>query len=61
MLQEFARGHPGLGSDAVRQVARTVYAADLRMRLWSLHAPQPRALPPLSDRAALDYGANILG
>ncbi|PZC70748.1 hypothetical protein B5X24_HaOG214953 [Helicoverpa armigera] len=45
----------------VRRAGRCFHAAELRFRLWSLALRPPRDLPSISDQAALDTGANILG
>uniref|UniRef100_A0A2A4JH52 OPA3-like protein n=1 Tax=Heliothis virescens TaxID=7102 RepID=A0A2A4JH52_HELVI len=45
----------------VRRAGRAFYSCELRFRMWTLALRQPRTLPPISDQAALNAGADILG
>ncbi|KAJ0181521.1 hypothetical protein K1T71_002243 [Dendrolimus kikuchii] len=60
-IKEYARRHPAFSRAVCMRTARTYRAGELRLKLWSLRLKQPRHLPPISDRQALDTGADILG
>lgn len=60
-MQAFARGHPVFRRQVCVRLGRALRGADTRFKLWALQLPQPRALAPLSEPAALDAGADMLG
>uniref|UniRef100_A0A2H1WKB5 SFRICE_037239 n=1 Tax=Spodoptera frugiperda TaxID=7108 RepID=A0A2H1WKB5_SPOFR len=59
--QAVAVNHPWFRRHVCVRTGRAFNACQLRLRLWTLALRQPRRLPPISDHAALESGASILG
>ncbi|KAJ8725985.1 hypothetical protein PYW07_000683 [Mythimna separata] len=60
-IKQFALDHPWFRRAVCARTGRAFHTVQLRLRLWTLALRQPRALPPLSEQAALSAGADILG
>lgn len=59
--KEYASRHPWFSRHVCIAVGQLHHMAHLRFRMWTLALQQPKAVPPLSDSAALEAGGNILG
>ncbi|XP_035446052.2 optic atrophy 3 protein homolog [Spodoptera frugiperda] len=60
-IKAVAVNHPWFRRHVCVRTGRAFNACQLRLRLWTLALRQPRRLPPISDHAALESGASILG
>ncbi|CAD0196465.1 unnamed protein product [Chrysodeixis includens] len=60
-IKVFTRRHPRYGHMLCAGAGRVFHVLELRLRLWMLGLSQPRHMPPISQKNALDAGAYILG